>query len=75
MDLDNFRETYKDGIQVLLPAHRKIRSIMMELKLLIEKKKAEGDPNFLNNARKEINLKYGRGWRERGLVSNDSDQW
>lgn len=56
-------------------ARARIESVRKELKVLLEKKKAEGDPNFLNNARKEINLKYGKGWRGRGLVANDSDQW
>jgi len=29
----------------------------------------------VQEARKQANLKYGKGWRERGLVSNSDDQW
>jgi hypothetical protein len=29
----------------------------------------------IGEARKQMNLKYGKGWRERGLVSNSDDQW
>jgi len=29
----------------------------------------------VEEARKSANLKYGKGWRERGLVSNSDDQW
>lgn len=53
----------------------KIGKVRRELKLLYEKKKSEGDINPLNNARQEINLKYGKGWRERGLTSDPNDQW
>lgn len=57
------------------PAEAKIRSIRKELAILIKKKQAENDPQPVNNARKEINLKYGKSWRERGLVSNSPNQW
>jgi len=26
-------------------------------------------------ARRLMNIKYGKGWRERGLVSNSDNQW
>ena len=40
-----------------------------------KKKLAAGEHQAVNNARKEINIKYGHGWRERGLISNSSNQW
>lgn len=52
------------------PSEKKIRSIRKELAIM-----------FINHnipiqeARKNINLKYGKGWRERGLVSNSNNQW
>jgi len=46
------------------PAEAKIRSIRKELAILIQKKQLENDSQPVNNARKEINLKYGKGWRE-----------
>jgi hypothetical protein len=53
-------------------AELKIKKIRKELALLI-KQKIKNNPkkneNFLvNEARKEINLKYGKGWREKGLT-------
>ena len=29
----------------------------------------------IEEARKNANIKYGKGWRERGLVSNIDDLW
>lgn len=57
------------------PAEANIRKVRKELAILIKAKKASGDPQAVSNARKEINLKYGKGWRERGLIANDEDQW
>lgn len=57
------------------PSERKIRAVRKELAILIEKKKRENDTNPIQNARKEINLKYGKGWRERGLTNNPDNQW
>lgn len=45
------------------PAQAKIRTIRKELAILIKKKQEELDPQPVNNARKEINIKYGKGWR------------
>lgn len=55
-------------------AQKNIAKVRKELALLFKQKESEGDKQALNNARKEINLKYGKGWRERGLVSN-GEQW
>ncbi len=57
------------------PAEKKINKVRRELRNLIKKFESQGIPEPLNNARKYINLKYGKGWRERGLVVNDEDQW
>jgi len=29
----------------------------------------------IQEARRLMNIKYGKSWRERGLVSNSDDQW
>lgn len=60
-------------------AEKNIRVVRKELAILIQDKIAN-NPNtnknvLVDNARKEINLKYGKGWRERGLIANDEDQW
>jgi hypothetical protein len=51
------------------PAEKKIASIRKEIAINI--KNGIG----VQDARKQANLKYGKGWRERGLVSNSDDQW
>jgi len=56
-------------------AEKNIRKVRKELAILIQSKKNNGDPQAVENARREINLKYGKGWRERGLIANDEDQW
>ena len=56
-------------------AEKNIAKVRKELALLTKEKEDSGDKQALNNARKEINLKYGRGWRERGLISNSTNQW
>lgn len=40
------------------------KQIVRELKALSDKFKAEGKSDYHNLARKEINTKYGKGWRE-----------
>ena len=50
------------------PAERKIASIRKEIALDIK----SGTP--VGKARQKANLKYGKGWRERGL-SSDGEQW
>lgn len=63
----------------LTKAERNIERVRKELAMLIRKKISDNpkaNPDVLvNDARQEINLKYGRGWRERGLVSNNDNQW
>ena len=56
-------------------AEKNIRKVRKELAILINKKKDECDKNAVNNARKEINLKYGKDWRSRGLIINSKNQW
>lgn len=56
-------------------AEKNIRKVRKELAILIKKKESEGDKNAVNNARKEINTKYGNDWRSRGLISNSTNQW
>ena len=46
------------------PAEKKIASIRKEIAINI--KNGIG----VEEARKNANIKYGKGWRERGLVSN-----
>lgn len=57
------------------PAEANIRKVRKELAILIKAKKDSGDSQAVSNARREINLKYGKGWRERGLCVNGKDQW
>ena len=61
----NRRKYYKS----LTPSERKIASIRKEIALDIK------SGTSVNEARKKANLKYGKGWRERGLVRNSENQW
>lgn len=60
----------------MTPAERKIESVRKELGALIKQRIKEGpgteaDNNrIVNECRAEINAKYGKGWRERGLHAN-----
>lgn len=54
----------------LTPSERKIASIRKEIALDV---KYNG--LTIGEARRKANQKYGKGWRERGLVVNSSDQW
>lgn len=54
----------------LTPSERKIASIRKEIAILVNDHGIE-----IGQARKMMNDKYGKGWRERGLVSNSNDQW
>ena len=54
----------------LTPAERKIASIRKEIAILVNEQGVG-----IGEARKQMNLKYGKGWRERGLVSNSDNQW
>lgn len=63
----------------LTPSELKIKRVRKELAILIESKKANypdvKESVLVYEARKEINIKYGKGWRFRGLISNDPNQW
>jgi hypothetical protein len=52
------------------PAEKKIASIRKEIAILINEQGVK-----VSEARKQMNIKYGKGWRERGLVSNSDNQW
>ena len=52
------------------PAEKKIASIRKEIAILVNEQGVG-----IGEARKQMNLKYGKGWRERGLCVNDDDQW
>lgn len=51
------------------PSEKKIASIRKEIAIDIK----SGTP--VDEARRKANIKYGKGWRERGLCVNDDDQW
>ena len=53
----------------LTPSERKIASIRKEIAIDIK----SGTP--VEDARRKANLKYGKGWRERGLIVNSDNQW
>jgi len=54
----------------LTPAEKKIASIRKEIAIDVKK-----NGLTIDEARKKANQKYGKGWRERGLVSNSDNQW
>lgn len=54
----------------LTPAERKIASIRKEIAILVNEQGVG-----IGEARKQMNIKYGKGWRERGLVSNSENSW
>lgn len=58
---DNYKRT---------PTEKKIASIRKEIAILVNEQGIG-----IGEARKQMNIKYGKGWRERGLVSNSDDQW
>jgi len=51
------------------PAEKKIASIRKEIAINIK------NGMKVQDARRDANLKYGKGWRERGLTSNGENQW
>ncbi len=53
----------------LTPSERKIASIRKEIAIMLQSGVDVGE------ARRLTNVKYGKGWRERGLCVNDDDQW
>jgi len=77
--LDNMGNV-KSFYQNMTPSEKKIRDVKIELKKLIKSKQklctTEKEKNqALEIARQEINKKYGKGWRERGLISGSANQW
>jgi len=54
----------------LTPAERKIASIRKEIAILVNEQGVG-----IGEARRMMNDKYGKGWRERGLVRNSDNQW
>lgn len=52
------------------PVEKKIASIRKEIAIDINENGIEQD-----EARRKANLKYGKGWRERGLFANSDNQW
>jgi hypothetical protein len=52
------------------PAERKIASIRKEIAIMVNEQGIG-----IGKARALINAKYGKGWRERGLISNSDNQW
>ncbi|MFA5760121.1 MAG: hypothetical protein WC942_12330 [Clostridia bacterium] len=61
------------------PSEKNIRKVRKELAILIKQKQNEYQNNnsniIVDCCRRYINLKYGSGWRERGLYVNDENQW
>ena len=51
------------------PSEVKIASIRKEIAIAV----SEGTD--IQEARKQANIKYGHGWRERGLTNNLDNQW
>lgn len=51
------------------PAEKKIASIRKEIAINIK------NGMQVDEARRQANLKYGKGWRERGLIANSDNQW
>jgi hypothetical protein len=50
-------------------SENKIALIRKEIAILVNEQGVS-----IRNARKQMNIKYGKGWRERGLVSNSDNQ-
>jgi hypothetical protein len=67
---DRNRHDKKSAYKRMSPSERKIASIRKEIAILVNE---GGVP--LNDARKAMNEKYGKGWRERGLSPGSEEQW
>ena len=63
------KQYYKTVYVHLTPSEKKIASIRKEIAILVSK------GTSIEDARRQINEKYGKGWRERGLISNSDNQW
>lgn len=64
------RKNRRNSFYLRTPAERKIASIRKEIAIDV---KENGIP--IHEARRKANIKYGDGWRERGLVVNSDNQW
>ena len=54
----------------LTPSEKKIASIRKEIAIDVKE-----NGMSIEEARRKANQKYGKGWRERGLIVNSDDQW
>lgn len=66
----NYPKTYKQSFHKYTPEEQKIKSIRKELAILIKQKQqnciTEKEKNkAINDARMEINIKYGKDWRNK----------
>lgn len=61
--------TIKNGYYKRTPSEKKIASIRKEIAIAVK------NGADINEARRLANLKYGKGWRQRGWAVNDTDQW
>lgn len=61
---DNYKPKRKHKFVPDTPVEASIRAVRKELAILIEERLAEKIPNAVNGARRDINRKYGSGWRE-----------
>jgi len=52
------------------PVEKKIASIRKEIAIMVNEQGVG-----VQEARRQMNLKYGKGWRERGMIVNSTDQW
>lgn len=52
------------------PAEKKIASIRKEIAIMVNEHGVK-----IDEARRIINQKYGKGWRERGLIVGSDNQW
>lgn len=64
-----YKPRFKNRHIKLTPSEKKIASIRKEIVIDVH------SGTSIQEARRKANLKYGKGWRERGLVVNDEDQW
>lgn len=53
----------------------KIRAVRKELAILVKENERNNVHRPLDMARQAMNKKYGSGWRNRGMIVNDSNQW
>lgn len=64
-----YKPRFKNRHIKLTPVEKKIASIRKEIAIDIK------SGNSIQEARRKANLKYGKGWRDRGLIVNSDNQW